>query len=137
MKIVINSCFGGFSLSNKATKLYWERKLGVPVFMIQQTGYYPNYSYKLSEDEEGSSDSYVSTTDNLELFEKDFDKHYLTNRPEERDDPILIEVVEELGEEACGSCASLNVIEIPDDVSWEISEYDGYEKVEERHRSWG
>lgn len=137
MKIVINSCYGGFSLSDKATKLYWERKLGVPVFIVQQTGYYPNYSYKISEGEEDSFDSYASTTNNLELFEKDFNNYYLTNRPEERDDPVLIQVVEELGKEANGTCANLNIIEIPEDVCWEISEYDGYERVEETHRSWG
>ncbi len=33
-----------------------------------------------------------------------------------RDDPILVQVVEELGETANGSCAELEVTEIPDGV---------------------
>lgn len=55
----------------------------------------------------------------------------------ERDDPILIEVIEELGEEANGACAELKIVEIPDDVKWEIEEYDGIEWVSEVHRTWG
>ena len=30
----------------------------------------------------------------------------------------------------------MKVVEIPDDISWEISDYDGWETVEEIHRSW-
>jgi hypothetical protein len=53
-----------------------------------------------------------------------------------RDDPILIQVVKELGKEANGSCAELEIVEIPDGINWEIDEYDGMERVEEAHRSW-
>lgn len=42
----------------------------------------------------------------------------------------LISVIEELGEEADGHCASLVVVEIPDDATdWRINEYDGWEDV--------
>lgn len=53
-----------------------------------------------------------------------------------RDDPKLVECVEKLGEEANGMYAELKVVEIPDDVNWEIGEYDGLEWVEEVHRRW-
>jgi hypothetical protein len=53
-----------------------------------------------------------------------------------RDDPILVGVVEELGEAASGNFANLNVVEIPADVNWYIEEYDGLEWVAERHRTW-
>ncbi len=53
-----------------------------------------------------------------------------------RDDPKLVEVVERLGEAANGAHASLRVVEIPDDVEWEIDEYDGVETIHEKHRSW-
>ena len=53
-----------------------------------------------------------------------------------RDDPVLIEVIEELGDAANGDCAELAIVEIPDDVEWEISEYDGREHVAEKHRTW-
>jgi len=55
---------------------------------------------------------------------------------EKRSDPKLVEVVEKLGEKASGALANLQVVSIPDDVSWEIDNYDGQETVRERHRSW-
>ena len=53
-----------------------------------------------------------------------------------RDDPKLVRVVEELGEEANGHCAELKVVEIPDDMQWEIRRTDGIEHVSEVHRMW-
>lgn len=48
----------------------------------------------------------------------------------------LVACVEALGDRANGMCARLKVVEIPDDVSWYIDEYDGLEIIRERHRSW-
>ena len=49
----------------------------------------------------------------------------------------LINAVEKLGSKASsGQVAILKVIEIPDDVKWELDEYDGFEHVSEIHRSW-
>jgi hypothetical protein len=53
-----------------------------------------------------------------------------------RDDPDLVAVVEELGNQANGRHAELKVVDIPDDVNWCIEEYDGREWVAERHRTW-
>jgi len=53
-----------------------------------------------------------------------------------RDDPQLVECVETLGEEAGGRFATLQVVEIPEDVEWEVMEYDGMEWVAEEHRTW-
>jgi hypothetical protein len=56
----------------------------------------------------------------------------------DRANPKLVEVVEKLGEKANGFCASLRVIEIPDDVKeWYIDDYDGVETIHEKHRYWG
>ena len=55
---------------------------------------------------------------------------------EERADPHLVRVVEELGAAASGSCSSLKVVEIPDGVDWTICDYDGIEWVAEKHRTW-
>jgi hypothetical protein len=54
----------------------------------------------------------------------------------ERNDPALIQVVEELGEKSFGQHAKLSIVEIPDGVSWTIEEYDGSEWVAEEHRTW-
>jgi hypothetical protein len=53
-----------------------------------------------------------------------------------RDDPILVEVVEEMGSSANGSYSALKVVEVPDEVDWVIDEYDGLEWAAERHRTW-
>ena len=49
----------------------------------------------------------------------------------ERNNPILIEIVEQLGEAAGGNYAELKVVDIPDDVKWHIDEYDGWETIHE------
>ena len=54
----------------------------------------------------------------------------------ERDDPVLVDVVERLGEQACGNYSSLKIVEIPEDVKWMVEEYDGAEWVAEVHRTW-
>ena len=55
---------------------------------------------------------------------------------EARTAPELVQVVEELGHEAGDFFAELVVVEVPDDVDWYISDYDGIETIEEVHRSW-
>ena len=56
-----------------------------------------------------------------------------------RTHPVLADVVEEMGESENGDCAQLKVIDIPfsGTEGWEIDEYDGIEKVEQTHQSWG
>lgn len=53
-----------------------------------------------------------------------------------RSDPILIQVVEQLGAKANGEYADLIIVEIPGDVKWHIEEYDGFETIHENHRVW-
>lgn len=54
----------------------------------------------------------------------------------DRADPDLVQVVEELGEKSNDIYSVLHIVEIPEDVSWYIEEYDGLEHVAERHRTW-
>lgn len=55
----------------------------------------------------------------------------------DRNDPYLVRTVEELGwETASDGYAKLKVVEIPDDVDWEIENYDGMEVVKEVARKW-
>lgn len=53
-----------------------------------------------------------------------------------RHNPILVQVVEELGKAASDVFAELVIVEIPDGVDWWIVEYDGAEDVAEVHRKW-
>jgi len=102
MKVVINSCYGGFSLSKA---VYGE--LGIE---------WDGYGYLSNEKLGISSENYNAY----------------------RFDPGLISAIEKVGiENAGGLCAELSIVDIPDEISWEISDYDGWERVEECHRSWG
>lgn len=53
-----------------------------------------------------------------------------------RKNPIVISVIERLGTKASGEYSDLRVVEIPDDVDWEIHEEGGKETVREKHRQW-
>ena len=59
---------------------------------------------------------------------------WLDNIP--RDDPQLVQVVEELGSEADGEYSELKIVVIPADVEWEIGSDDNSEWVYEKHRRW-
>ena len=52
-----------------------------------------------------------------------------------RNNPILVEIVEQLGESANTRFSELKVVEIPDDVRWQIEEHDGNEWIAEKHRT--
>ena len=140
MKIVINSCFGGFGLSDEAQSLY-AKKQGFKLYRYEQTAYKheggKNEYTKIKDGEAGMFSSTFKNDcgDTCENPYEVGDNWY--DRDIERTDPVLIEVVDELGDKANGSCAKLEIIEIPDDADWEISEYDGNEHVAEKHRTWG
>jgi len=115
MKIVINECHGGFSLSDEAIELYGELKnLG----LVKQKGKHFDFM---------GYDWYVGEIN---------DDNYFSYHSIARDDPDLVRVVEDLDEVANGRYAQLKVVEIPDGVEWEIDEYDGYEHIAEKHRTW-
>ena len=55
-----------------------------------------------------------------------------------RNDSVLVEVVETLGDKASGKYSELEVVEIPDDVTdWRIEEYDGWEHIAEGRKWYG
>jgi hypothetical protein len=147
MKVVINACFGGFSLSPEATLELWKR--GGPVEATPVDEYFgvdkgksPNEpcgknqalgrwrKYQASPNKHDSFITTFSPDESLVLYAGRL------NGDEVRADPKLVQLVEEMGEAANGSCAQLRIVEVPDDASWEISEYDGNEHVAEKHRSW-
>jgi hypothetical protein len=117
MKVVINACFGGFSLSHEAFRRLRELQNEAA---LKEADYGEKY-------DDGSGPREKTCLDRNGMFGRDIP----------RNDPQLVQVVEELGAKANGGCAELKVVEIPDDVEWEIDEYDGYEKVAEVHRTWG
>lgn len=140
MKVVINTCFGGFGLSPQAEDLYAE-KSGFKIYRYQQVKYKHREGVELYEkvnNPEHKGFYYTSKTDFGDYAESVYSEDsYWYSSGIDRSDENLVAVVELLGsEKSSGSCAYLKVVEIPDDVSWRISEYDGNESVEEDHRSW-
>ena len=138
MKLVINKCYGGFSLSNKAEELYI-KKAELRLFRYEQTKYRHKDGKDLFE-KVGITYSEMSpfqfTKDKGESFSIFSNDDYWHFSDIKRDDPILLSTVEFLGEEANGRYAKLCIVEIPDDAIWEIVEYDGMESIHEQHRSW-
>jgi len=115
-KVIINECYGGFSLSNEAMEMYLTRKGKVPFYYSDRFGI-RTYASK----------PYVNDTS--------FDEYY-SAWDIDRDDSDLIFVIEALGASASGHAAKLKIVHIPDDADWEIHDYDGMESVREKSRSW-
>lgn len=139
MKIVINKCFGGFGLSDKAEDLYAE-KSQMKLYRYKQTKYKHKDGEALYE-RVGNNDRSMFTSTYTKDHGDNFSKHpedgsYWYSGGLKRTDSILIEVIETLGEEANGDCASLKVVDIPDNIDYEIDDYDGMESISETHKTW-
>ena len=108
MKIVINRCYGGFSISRQAAQFMADRgnTRAKAELADSNDGWY-GFGYV-----DGLKGGY------------------------DRTDPDLIAAIEALGDEADGNLASLKVVDIPDNVEYEIDDYDGVETIHEVHRSW-
>jgi hypothetical protein len=107
MKVVINRCFGGFSITKEAAEFMAARGNAVAKADLNENkGYWYGY---------GCAENYSSYN---------------------RTDPDLVAAVETLGEKANGYCAELSVVEIPDDVEYEILDYDGIESIVDVKRHW-
>lgn len=141
MKVVINNCYGGFGLSSKAMYEYAKRK-GITLHRYCTRADNPEIVERLSETAgEAFWFGYYVTKDfgdtlDRETFWKTAGDCIFNPSDIDRDDPDLVAVVELLQGEAGDDCSSLKVVEIPDDVDYEIEEYDGNEWVAEKHRTW-
>lgn len=138
-KVVINDCYGGFSLSPKA--LLWLYAKGMTCIACDVEKYYgKNYTDRANEDLQKWKE-YLSGNEKQSYFVTTFspdekfvlDQYGINNRS----DPLLIECIETLGsKDVSGSCAKLKIVEIPDDIEYTIEEYDGIEHIAETHRTW-
>ena len=132
MNIVINACYGGFSLSDEAVLLYAKKK-GITLY-VDNSGYLTHFfTVPVEQYRELQADVKANDKDYKRLNESGW---YFSDRAIPRDDPALVEVVKELGKKANGRSAKLKVVRIPANVEWEIAEYDGLEHVAEKHRTW-
>ena len=101
MKVAINKCFGGFSVSKEVYK-----ELGIK---------WDGYGYIGNDDLGIKGDNYNTY----------------------RSYPRFIEALEKVGKDKCsGSLAKVVIVEILDEIEFEIDDYDGQESIHEKHRSW-
>lgn len=143
-KIILNKEYGGFLASYKAHQLYAKRKLGIDKIYIYKFYVdrikdedrsfvkYKHY-YKKEDTDQGIFNCYVvkDLGDIVQSLDTEYilclDEHY-------REDPILISLVEELGDEVNSSFSSLKVVEIPDELigNYMIDDYDGWETLHQK-----
>lgn len=139
MKIILNKCYGGFGVSPDGYKKYCEKK-GLPCFVYDakigdfytfvktdSPSDYARYSTK-------DFGNIISANDFYALTAKNDCQVYLSR--DYRTDPVLIEVVEELGDEVNTFYSRLIIVDIPDDMNYVIDDYDGIETLHERVQVW-
>lgn len=113
-KVVINTKHGGFGLTELAIE--WMREQGC------ENAHDATLAGEYFPDGSGPRDAWRNDS-------------YGRSIP--RDDPHLIDAMNELGrEDVSGYHALLSIVDIPDGVEWEIDEYDGAEWIAEQHRTW-
>ena len=122
-KIIINRCYGGFSVNDDVAKLL---KLdGVKVTFAGE--YYPDGVIIKSN---VSKNHHYFDNEDFGIIDDNYDKW--------RADERLIKAIETIGEDKSyrDDISEIEIIENPDDVEWEIDDYDGIETIHEKHRSW-
>jgi hypothetical protein len=119
MKVVINSRIGGFSLSRKAMERLLELKEPLAIDYVELI-------WNL-EEFDGDEETLEYAKDSSDPCKSDMD----------RANPNILQVIEELGEEANSQHSTLKIVEIPDGIEWYIyHREDGVESIHEKHRTW-
>ena len=138
MKVVLNNCHGGFGLSIKGIKRYLELSGKDCFFYVFIEGDATvDEHYKLIDDYENNKELNgpnfikvpIITTEDLGNIRDSISNELRFNDESlSRTDPILIQIIEELGEEASNRrCSSLIIKEIPDEMKFNIKD-DGHGK---------
>jgi hypothetical protein len=149
-KVILNKCFGSFDVSPQAYQLYamkkgyshlYKYKWAIDSWISPWDIYSDNHLYELIDLFDNSIGHYFTKYfgDKIykdEISKEDWDNYSLYLGNEHREDPILIEVVEELGDEASGRFGQLIVVQIPDDLDYVIDDYDGIETLHARTETW-
>jgi hypothetical protein len=144
-KIAINVCFGGFGLSDAAYEKLIEYGVPVRKYITQEQGDDGLYKPQPLNDGEVIFDRELTPhgEDKFnDIYHEYKGKSRFSSRywdfwtRKSREHPLIIRVIEELGEAANGTCAKLKIVEVPDDAQWHVDEYDGNEHIAENHRTW-
>lgn len=133
MKVVINKGFNQFGLSLEALQ-----KMFGSVYVYQHDWLLDLYFRQDSlKDRRSRSNNFIySIYDYGKETLKIDEQHRIYFDTMDRSLDKLVSIVEEMGQKAGAYGTSLKVIEIPDDVNWEIEEFDGQERIREVGRIW-
>lgn len=115
VKVAINTCYGGFGLSDEACEWLINEK-GWTVGNIHD----PKGEQILRNRDASFGKYYIPGAYGLEL----------------RTNPDVIECIETLGDKVNTELSEIKIVQIPADVDFYIDEYDGIEHVAETHRTW-
>lgn len=140
MKVVINTCFGGFGLSDAAVERCLE--LGMTVTKYREDGWgHDDATADFVIHHETYADHLDAVSEYDDGDEMEYRRYEIMNdrSPDFRCDPRVIQAVEELGQEANTAYSKLKVIDIPVDGpdGWLVDEYhDGKESVVAIKERW-
>ena len=124
-KVVYNACYGGFGLSKEACQRYWDIK-GQSIWFEDALWGFTVWLVPPEERLEEREWSSVTMDEHI-AYNLAYSKQTWYNRNVDRHDPVLVQVVEELGDKANGEYAKLRIEEVYG--SYRIDEYDGNESV--------
>lgn len=135
MKVIINSGYGKFEVSNKAKERYFQLNQ-IPVFFYHQCDKEGKLYCKVTSNNRAPNIYYTFTdygdiTDRIKFNYIDWSSIRM------RTDSTFIQVVEELGEQVNSPPSYLKIIEIPNEIEFEIERVDGREWILEKRRRWG
>lgn len=117
MKYLVNREYGGYCLYPEIVEEYYTRK---------------NIAF------DKSYDPAFKVFVVFPLKNGEPDETFWAEKEIRRNDPDLIAVIEKLGTNTSEGIRykSLVAVEVPDDVEVELIEYDGFEHLAEKHRTW-
>lgn len=136
MKILINKQFGGFGVSREVLL----RLIKIKSKFVKKETTKKYFGKGVVEDlkkfkpfKEGYKkhdwiDSWLVKNGFVFYIDDERSKEFRTNKD-------VIKIVKELGKKANGDHATLEIVDIPNDVEFEIKGYNGLEHIAEKHRT--
>lgn len=136
-KIAYNAQFGGFGLSHDAIMRYAELKgIKIYAFVDRRRADGSLVPFDKPDRMKSASDAEARNAFCVHYCttpEYSNDTYWSTHKAyEDRADPVLIRVIEEMGKKANGQCATIKIEDIPAGTQYRIDEYDGNESVATR-----
>jgi hypothetical protein len=129
-KIVINREIGGFGLSDEAIEKYAELK-GIKLYKDVKALDVSLYYLVPVKEYDKLCEQASKTRDYEKLLNAEFSAENIN-----RSDQYLVQTIELLKDKANTQSSKLKIVEIPDNVEWEIEESAGVEWVAEKHKTW-